>query len=158
MKSIINAILKPSKKAAAPSGAVVMSLIPYRYHGMWVFDHEPTNARAEAFVCGMSEIIDQMLIDSGIDPHTVRDGFRLTFSGVAFPNHTHSLTWQRPEAGGNIYVCDQNKMGGWLCPALLWFFDKAPKKLYSRVDLIDRQDLPQQSEEEWDKNWEEQYL
>jgi hypothetical protein len=115
----------------------IRSLKPYRLHGQWVFDDQATGLVAEAFVCGMSEIIDCLLTDSGINPKEVREGFRLTFSSVAFPNHTHSLTWCYPEAGGNVYRCELSGMVGWLCPALYKYFQHAPQYIYFRVDRIE---------------------
>ena len=58
----------------------MFTLQPYRYLGQWVFDDETRGLQAEAFVCGMSEIIDDVLVANGIDPVDVQDGFRLTFS------------------------------------------------------------------------------
>jgi hypothetical protein len=116
----------------------ITSLAPYFCHGQWVFDDDRFGLHREAFVCGMSEIIDYVLTDSGIDPEDVEGGFRLTFSKDKFPDSTHSLSWLRASEGGNDYVLDGlgqygEKMEGWLCPALFHFFDKAPKKLYFSV-------------------------
>ena len=117
--------------------AAVMSLECYWHCGQWVFDDEHHGLQAEAFVCGMSEIITQALRDNDIDPKDVRDGFRLTFSPYAYPKHTHSLTWTGEAYDGNTYICDQNKMEGWLCPALFCYFDNAPEKLYFHTDRIE---------------------
>ena len=87
----------------------MFTLQPYRYLGQWVFDDETRGLQAEAFVCGMSEIIDDVLVANGIDPVDVQDGFRLTFSTTPLPDHTHSLTWDRKGEGGNWYRCDQTK-------------------------------------------------
>lgn len=115
----------------------VRSIVPYRLHGQWVFDDPTVGLRAEAFVCGMSEILDQLLRDSGIDPRTVRTGFRLTYSPIPFPNHVYAIHWSHAESGGNVYTCPQNGMIGWLCPALYKYFDKAPERIYFRADLLD---------------------
>lgn len=114
----------------------MFTLQPYRYLGQWVFDDETRGLQAEAFVCGMSEIIDDVLVANGIDPVDVQDGFRLTFSTTPFPDHTHSLTWDRKGEGGNWYHCDQTKRSGWLCPALFLYYPEAPKKLYARADIF----------------------
>lgn len=84
----------------------------------------------------MSEIIDEMLVESGLDSVEMQDGFRLTFSTNKFPDHTHSLSWDREGDTGNWYNCDQTDQSGWLCPALFLFFPEAPKKLYARADQI----------------------
>ena len=125
------------KQKPTPNNNAMFTLQPYRHHGCWVFDDPTRGLLAEAFVCGMSDIIDDVLFESGVDPADVQDGFRMTFSTTAFPDHTHSLTWERKgDGGGNWYRCDQTKQSGWLCPALFLFFPQAPKRLYARADKI----------------------
>jgi len=114
----------------------ITSLAPYYSHGQWVFDSENFGLVEEAFVCGMSEIIDYVLEASGIEPKSVDGGFRLTFSGDPFPDASHSLSWRRKDSGGNTYTLDGTEMEGWLCPALLHFFEKAPKKIHVQVALL----------------------
>jgi hypothetical protein len=119
------------------SNNTMFTLQPYRYLDQWVFDDFTRGLVAEAFVCGMSEIIDEVLLESEIDPVDVQDGFRMTFSTTAFPDHTHSLSWERgDEESGNWYRCDQTNQSGWLCPALFLFFPKAPERLYARADKL----------------------
>ena len=130
MKLIKNIFRKKS-----PNNNAMFTLQPYRHHGCWVFDDPTRGLVAEAFVCGMSEIIDAMLEASDLATDG-SDKERLTFSPSKFPNSTHSLTWQHPENGGNWYVCDQTEQAGWLCPALFLFFPKAPSRLHARVDKI----------------------
>lgn len=108
----------------------IQILMPYAFAGGWVFDDEATDLVREAFVCGMDTILTEM---SEHIPNAA-SGFRLTFSAIPFPNHTHSFEWQRAEAGGNVYYCPENKLTGWLCPALLKYFKKAPPMLYARAD------------------------
>jgi hypothetical protein len=38
-----------------------------------------------------------------------------------------------PRVGGNVYYSGDFDSEGWLCPALLRYFDEAPKKLYLAV-------------------------
>jgi len=54
------------------------------------------------------------------------DGFRLLFSPAPFPGYTVKLEWRRKESGGNWYFCQQLNVKGWLCPALLRYFEEAP--------------------------------
>lgn len=110
----------------------IQTLMPYAFAGGWVFDDETTGLVREAFVCGMDDIITEMVQRAGIDD--AANGFRLTFSATPFPNHTHSFEWLRPEMGGNMYHCPENDITGWLCPALFKYFKKAPKMLYARAD------------------------
>jgi hypothetical protein len=118
------------------SGNSIHTIVPYAFASTWVFDDEATNLIREPFVGGMSEIITEIVNSVGIkDADT---GFRLTFSANPFPNYTHSFEWLRFDFGGNLYYCPENKMTGWLCPALLKYFNKAPKKIYAKADSINK--------------------
>jgi len=115
----------------------IRSLVPYLLHGQWVFDSDKHGLYEEAFVCGMTEIIDQVLTENDIDPESVEHGFRLTFASKFWPKATHRLKWVRKECDGNIYEITLNNgetMQGWLCPALLCYFDKAPREIYVGVE------------------------
>jgi hypothetical protein len=115
----------------------ICSIAPYLLHHQWVFDSDKHGLYEEAFVCGMTEIIDAVLEDNEIVPISVASGFRLTFSSKAWPNSTHSLKWIGEEDGGNVYeirLKEGYTMQGWLCPALLCYFDKAPKEIHVGVE------------------------
>ena len=115
----------------------IQSLVPYYLHHQWVFDSDKHGLSEEAFVCGMSEIIDEVLTENDIEPRSVELGFRLTFGAKPWPKSTHRLTWIREEYDGNVYEIQLNSgetMQGWLCPALLCYFDKAPKEIYVSVE------------------------
>ena len=60
-------------------------------------------------------------------------GFTLLFSDSPFPGHQASMQRESEEYGGNWYRCEQLGMSGWLCPALLKYFEKAPKNLYLQI-------------------------
>lgn len=92
---------------------------PY-YAGTWVFDDQSVGLCREPFVCGIPEIID--ILVKGIPD--ARSGFRLLFSDQKFPGTRLHLDWVRAENGGNWYTSDFGD--GWLCPALLKYFDRAP--------------------------------
>ena len=138
---------EPMKK---PNQTQIRTLEPYFCCGEWVFDDDSTGLSGEAFVCGMSEILDFCLEDSGINPEEVENGFRLTFSKDKWPDSTHSLTWLGTSMGGNDYELDSECRNltihnsdrrydvpegtkGWLCPALYHYFDDAPEKIYLSV-------------------------
>ena len=104
-------------------------LVPYRYHGQWVFDDPDTGLVREPFVAGIDTMIDRVVEDIP----GAADGFRLLFSAAPFPGHTVELTWRREEAGGHWYWSEQHQLEGWLCPALLRYFDEAPPKLYAQA-------------------------
>ena len=87
----------------------------------------------EAFVGGMTEIIDQLV---KCELHTnVDDGFVLHFSANPFPGYQAKLTWFEKEFGGNWYNWKSMCMSGWLCPALFCYFDVAPKEIYVQAKI-----------------------
>ena len=108
----------------------LMVIFPYRHKGMWVFDDEDVGLRKEPFVSGADTIIDHAVDTLGIQ--NARKGFRLVFSANPFPDYHLKLDWLREGDGGNWYASEQFEMEGWLCPALLKYFDKAPAEIYAR--------------------------
>ncbi len=109
----------------------IMTLFPYKYHGVWVFDDETKNLEREAFVSGMTEIIDR-LVDETLKTN-VDDGFVLHFASVPFPGYNFKLIRTHEEHNGNWYKCVDNHMEGWLCPALFEYFDNAPEELHVKA-------------------------
>jgi Family of unknown function (DUF6717) len=110
----------------------IMVLQPYWHAGTWVFDDASTGLDKEPFVCGIPEMINNMVRDIS-DAHR---GFRLLFSARPFPGHTHKLEWRREESGGNWYYSAKLDAEGWLCPALFKYFDKAPPELYAKAEAL----------------------
>jgi hypothetical protein len=55
------------------------------------------------------------------------------YSDEPFPGHTIVLTWVEWEDGGNWYEEVATGMKGWLCPALLKYFDSAPRNIFMQV-------------------------
>ena len=108
----------------------LMVIFPYRHKGIWVFDDEDVGLRKEPFVSGADTIIDHAVDTLGIQ--NARKGFRLVFSANPFPDYHLKLDWLREGDGGNWYASEQFDMEGWLCPALLKYFDKAPAEIYAR--------------------------
>ena len=123
-----------------------MKLFPYKEPNSkcWVFDDPTTELKAEAFVCGMSEMIDK-IIETKALPDTDK-GFTMTFGAEPFDGADVTLHWMqegnlsfKSKDGkehsvliGNWYggmVADK-PMAGWLCPALLKYFVEPPKMLY----------------------------
>src|SRR4051812_5485236 len=109
-------------------------IAPYKYAGTWVFDDPQVGLSKEAFVSGADTMIDRAV--AGI-PDAER-GFALLFSEVAFPGHQLRLDWRRDEAGGNWYYCGELGLEGWLCPALLKYFPRAPKRIFVQVKPKER--------------------
>ncbi len=109
-----------------------MVICPYKYEGLWVFDDESTGLYREPFVAGADVFIDKALESKGIDGTS---GFRLIFSGGEFPGYDFKLTWTLEGEGGNWYYAEAFKMEGWLCPALLKYFESAPKEIYVKFEV-----------------------
>ena len=73
-------------------------------------------------------------------------GFVLKFSDSEFQGSQMMVSRQREQNGGNWYKLEQINLDGkglvkspvphegWLCPALFKYYDKAPQKIYVRVE------------------------
>ena len=106
----------------------LVAIHPYKSHGMWVFDDAAVGLREEPFVSGADTISDHMVRDVP-DPAS---GFTLLFSAEPFPGCGLELAWVRADLSGNWYRADAIGMEGWLCPALLKYFDEPPPRLYAQ--------------------------
>lgn len=104
---------------------------PYKHLGFWVFDDDRAGLVREPFVAGADVLIDRALAAKGIDGD---DGFLLTFSGGEFPGYDYRFAWVREGDGGNWYASEDFRTEGWLCPALLKYFDRPPATLYAKFD------------------------
>jgi hypothetical protein len=105
-------------------------IFPYRRNGVWMFDDAATGLSQEPFVAGIPEIIEDLVATiPGAD-----EGFTLFFSERPFPGHQVTLEWAREEIGGNWYRVSGTQMEGWLCPALLRYFQEAPSRIYCRAE------------------------
>ncbi len=104
-------------------------IAPYRYLGMWVFDDARVGLVQEPFVSGADAIIDRAVAHIP----DAQSGFLMLFSSSSFPGHELRLEWRRVEMDGNWYYSPDLDMEGWLCPALLKYFDKAPRELFVQV-------------------------
>ncbi len=106
----------------------IVAIHPYMKEGIWVFDDAAVGLREEPFISGADTIIDRMVADIP----DAREGFTLLFSGSAFPGYQLELTWVRADMSGNWYRSPILGMEGWLCPALLKYFESPPAKLYAQ--------------------------
>jgi hypothetical protein len=102
---------------------------PYKWEGLWVFDDPVVGLLREPFVGGADTIIDVATADI---PDADR-GFLTVFSAGQFPGAQIVLEWAREEGGGNVYRWPERDMEGWLCLALLKYFEQAPERLYVQV-------------------------
>lgn len=105
-------------------------IAPYRWEGMWVFDDPRVGLNKEPFVSGADTMIDVLV---AAIPNADA-GFRLIFSGAPFPGYQIAVEWQREDYGGNWYFSPDHDLEGWLCPALLKYFDHAPARIFLRVE------------------------
>ena len=106
----------------------IVAIYPYKYEGLWVFDDENAGLDKEPFISGADTIIDHFVQDIP----NAEAGFRLLFSQHEFPGHDAKFTWTHTDGSGNWYRSDALDMEGWLCPALLKYFDEPPSHLYAK--------------------------
>ena len=106
----------------------LIAIHPYKLRGLWVFDDPAVGLRQEPFVSGADRIIEQLVKDIP----DAESGFTLVFSAQPFPGFQAEFEWRREEFSGNWYYCRALNMEGWLCPALLKYFDAAPKKIHAQ--------------------------
>ena len=102
---------------------------PYRYLDMWVFDDPRVGLWAEPLVGGTDTLIDQVTAEI----RNAELGFIMMFSAIPFPGYQFKLSWSREERTGNVYYAQELDAEGWLCPALMCYFDQAPPEIYVQV-------------------------
>ena len=110
---------------------VISIIFPYKWNGMWVFDDERVGLDKEPFVAGADVLLDKATVDIP----DAADGFRLTISQRELPEYDECNKWKRSEASGNVYWSDRFEMEGWLCPALLKYFEEPPANICFKVDV-----------------------
>ena len=98
----------------------------------WLFDDPEKDITAEPFVEGSSELITEVQSRAGLEGDTLS----ITFSDEPFPESQYMLLWKssREEGTWNQYYSKDLDMENWLCPVLLVYFEKAPKKLYVEME------------------------
>lgn len=115
----------------------MLMIRPYWSDGTWVFDDPSVGLVREPFVSGVPEMIDRLVTDAGMDlDHTRKDRVRLLFSALPFPGFQPAFQRTRAEYGGTWYREESSGAEGWLCPALLKYFEEAPEKLYARAERL----------------------
>jgi hypothetical protein len=110
---------------------------PYKWEGMWVFDDPAVGLVREPFVAGADRMIDVATAHIPDAAH----GFIAVFSANYFPDAQIVLNWVREEGGGNVYRWPEKEMEGWLCPALLKYFPRAPEKMYVQLKSVAKDGL-----------------
>ncbi len=112
----------------------IIVIFPYRYQDMWVFDDSKVGLIQEPFVSGMPQIIDKLVTEI----ENADQGFKLLASSTPFPGFQIKMTWLNEEYQGNWYYWKEEDQKGWLCPALLKYFDEPPNELFCKAEKIDR--------------------
>lgn len=103
----------------------IMQIEAYRLHGGWSFDDAAVGLIAEPFVSGIPEMIDILA-----EQVEAEEKILLTFAPNPFPGSMLRLDRTGKEFGGNWYRWEARKMDGWLCPALLKYFETAPETIH----------------------------
>ncbi len=110
----------------------IMVIYPYKQGGLWMIDDEKTGLYKEPLIEGTDRMIDRVLAIKALK--SPEAGFKLIFSSEEFPRYDIKCDWVREGEGGNWYRSEELQMEGWLCPALLRYFDKAPNHIYARFE------------------------
>lgn len=103
----------------------ISTISPYKWNGLWVFDDATKGLDKEPFVAGADTLIQNVVDEMGLG-----DQFIMFFSSKPFPGYQITLEWTRGEHTGNWYYCPERVMEGWLCPALLKYFDEVPELIF----------------------------
>jgi hypothetical protein len=129
--------------------ANVLNVIqPYWYANCWVFDDASKGLEKESlegrFEAELREIrVLARLIRGGVtkmidylvkDIPNARDGFILLFSSQPFAGYQVELNRIAEEDGGCLYRGKNHSAETWLSPALLSYFDAAPKSIYVKAE------------------------
>jgi hypothetical protein len=109
---------------------VLTVIEPYWYQDTWVFDDASKGLEQEPFVQGVPQMIDALVSDLP----NARAGFLLLFSSQPFAGYQVELSLVREEHGGHWYKPKGLDAEGWLCPALLRYFEAPPASLYIRAE------------------------
>jgi hypothetical protein len=123
------AAARPGGNPAGVGKNSIFVIRPYKWSGLWVFDDPQRGLDKEPFVGGADTMID-------VATRSIPDaeqGFVAVFSAGPFPDAQIVLEWVREEGGGNVYRWPEQGMEGWLCPALLKYFQKPPRQLFLQI-------------------------
>ncbi|MRX27294.1 DUF6717 family protein [Kangiella sp. HZ709] len=108
----------------------LIAIFPYKYEGTWVFDDEHFDLVKEPFVFGIPEMIEELVTEV----ENAEKGFKLIFSQKPFPGFQMKINWLREECEGNWYELEGTNEEGWLCPALMHYFESPPIHIYAKAE------------------------
>ena len=97
--------------------------------GLWVFDDLKFGVKEQPFVFGSDLILVKMV--AGVDEEL--DRVNILFSSIPFPGSEHCLKFVREETEGFVYLWEDEKLQGWLSPALRNYYPQPPPKIYLQL-------------------------
>jgi len=97
--------------------------------GLWVFDDSKFGIWEQPFVFGSDLILEKMV--AGVDEEL--DCVNILFSSIPFPGSEHCLKFVREETEGFVYRWEDEKLQGWLSPALRNYYPQPPPKIYLQL-------------------------
>jgi len=124
--------------ATSPANAL-FTIRPYLKSGVWQFDDPRVGLVEEPFIAGIPEMLEELCAMEGYKPKqfTRKKPAKVTFSIHPFPKYQAELTLSRKESGGAWYIWNPEHLDqpleGWLCPALLLYYPKPPKRMYVKL-------------------------
>ena len=130
---------------ASTSSNSLFTMRVYRHNYEWVFDNAAVGLDKEPFVAGADEVFDEIARDhyntQDIDEDTKID---IVFADFEFPGFDHACEHLGKQHNGNTYtmvVSSIELLRGhllWLCPALLKYYNKPPRRIYMSVSKVSR--------------------
>jgi len=102
---------------------------PYKTgFGYWVFDDEEVGLQKEPFVGSINEMLDRLTNDGTQCTVFISEdyipGYNLKLIQCPAPDGTHEPGW---------YKWNERNLSGWLCPALLKYFDGYPHTIFVKL-------------------------
>jgi hypothetical protein len=131
---LLNILNKIEKDAQPLSDNAMFFITLRRDEGVWHFTDKARGLVKEPLVAGIPKILEELIEDEGLPIKKAVKGLRVVFAGRKFPGSQLELRRGKKESGGAWYSTE-DELEGWLCPALLKFFQKAPPKLYCSVAI-----------------------
>lgn len=114
----------------------LFKLNAYFKAGLWMFDDEFRDIYEEPFVAGADRLFDEM--SGRIHDHTITE-CAIVFAHTPIPDaDVHAVLSHGDGWDGHYYNVKRFKQEllgfqFWLCPALLAFYDEAPKNIFVKV-------------------------
>ena len=111
------------------SGNSIYRVLVHAVDGLWVYDDENFNVREQPLVFGVDLVLEKMVEKV----EGIGDRLNLVFSCIPFPGSEHCLKFVREETEGFVYRWEDEKLQGWLSPALRNYYPQPPLKIYLQL-------------------------